>query len=189
MKKLALLLVIFTLVTFAFAEEKMVIRFENPTENLVKEFQGYDVAAFKPNEFLDIVVTETEREKLQNRGYNFTVTQTENQLKTNLGNVRDLAGYRTYEETLSELQQIELQYPNICKLYDIGESWGKEYSDAGNSYYDNYHHEVWALKISDNVNTEEDEPNVYLMGEHHAREPISLEVVMSDMYHILNNYG
>ena len=189
MKKLALLLVIFTLVTFAFAEEKMVIRFENPTENLVKEFQGYDVAAFKPNEFLDIVVTETEREKLQNRGYNFTVTQTENQLKTNLGNVRDLAGYRTYEETLSELQQIEIQYPNICKLYDIGESWGKEYSDDGNSYYDNYHHEVWALKISDNVNIEEDEPNVYLMGEHHAREPISLEVVMSDMYHILNNYG
>ncbi|MBT7469569.1 MAG: hypothetical protein HN692_04095, partial [Candidatus Cloacimonetes bacterium] len=188
MKKL-FLLVLVSLVVFVFATEKMVIRFENPSASLVKEFQNYDVAAFKPNIFLDIVVSEIEREKLANKGYNFTVTQTENQLKTNLGNVRDLAGYRTYEETLSELQQIEMQYPNICKLYDVGETWGKEYSNAGNSYYDDYHHEVWALKISDNVNSEEDEPNVYLMGEHHAREPISLEVVMSDLYHILNNYG
>ncbi len=45
------------------------------------------------------------------------------------------------------------------------------------------------MKISDNVATEEDEPCIFYMGTHHAREPISLEVAMYVLNHIVNNYG
>ncbi len=174
-----------------FSKANFVVRFMNPSASILKEINNekYDIAAYKPNEFLDIVVTETEYQKLIRLGYDPEITQTEEQLKNNLGDVRDLEGYRNYSEFLSELQQIEADYPDICKLYDVGESWGKIYADDGNSYYDDYYHEVWALKVSDNVLIEEDEPAVYYMGEHHAREPISLEVAMAVLNHILENYG
>jgi hypothetical protein len=86
------------------------------------------------------------------------------------------------------LQYLENQYPNIFKLHDIGDSRGKQYAQNGLSVYDNYEHEIWAVKISDNVESEEDEPSVYYFGTHHAREPISLEVVMNLMNYLLESY-
>ena len=175
------------------AEEKMVVRFSAPDKTILSEFppEKYDIAAYKPGEFLDLVVTRSEYEELVKRGFNIQVTQTEDRLRKNLQmrTDRDLTGYRDYEDLEIELQQIESQYPNICKLYDIGESWGKIYSDSGNSNYSDYSHEIWAMKVSDNVEIEEDEPSVYYMGVHHAREPISLEVVMAILLHTLGNYG
>ncbi|HHE38846.1 MAG TPA: hypothetical protein ENL20_09780 [Candidatus Cloacimonetes bacterium] len=184
---IALLLVSFTLS----AEEKVVIRFEYPTAQVLKEFtpEFYDIASFKPGQYLDIVVTRSKYEELLNRGYKIKIVQTEQQLKQNLKDKRELTAYRNYNEVLTELQLIEANNPTICKLYDIGETWGKEYSDNGNSNYDIYHQEVWALKVSDNVLVEEDEPGVYYMGTHHAREPISCEVTMAILNHILDNYG
>ena len=49
--------------------------------------------------------------------------------------------------------------------------------------------DVVSMKVSDNVEEEEDEPSVFYMSEHHAREPISLEVTMYIMHHLLSNYG
>jgi len=174
-----------------FSKANFVVRFTNPSTSTLKEIsnENYDIAAYKPNEFLDIVVTQAEYQQLLRKGYDLEITQTEEQVKENLGDVRDLEGYRNYAEVLAELEQIEADNPDICKLYDIGESWGKIYSDEGNSYYDEYNHEIWALKVSDNVLVEEDEPSVYYMGTHHAREPISLEVSMAVLNHILENYG
>ena len=173
------------------AEERMVVRFVDPDKAVLTEFNetDYDIAAFKPGEFLDLVVLKSQYEELLTRGFQITVTQTEDQLRQNLGNVRDLYGYRNYDELLDDLQEMESQYPDICKLYDIGNTRGKEYSMAGNSYYNDYNHEIWAMKVSDNVEEEEDEPSVFYMAEHHAREPISLEVNMYILNHIISNYG
>ncbi len=173
------------------AEEKMVIRIEKPDEQVLREFtpELYDIASYKPGEYLDIVVTRSKFEELLNKGFKIKITQTEERMKENLKAERELTAYRNYAEVLAELQQIEVNYPALCKLYDIGETWGKEYSDEGNSYYDDHHHEIWALKVSDNVLVEEDEPGTYYMGVHHAREPISCEVVFAVLNHILDNYG
>lgn len=186
------ILVLFLVIAFSiFAQEMVVVRFEYPTNEIVREFtsQNFDVASYKPAEYLDIVVTLDEYNRLLEYGYEIRITQTEEQLKQNLRSDTDLAGYRDYAEMLADLQQAETDYPDICKLYDIGDSRGKEYSDAGNSNYDNFYHEIWALKVSDNVETEEDEPCIYYLAEHHAREPISLETAMTILEHILENYG
>jgi len=55
------------------------------------------------------------------------------------------------------------------------------------SQYEDYQHDIWMLKISDNVNETEDEPAVYYMGAHHAREPISTEVVMGLINHLVGS--
>ena len=177
--------------SFLFSEEKMVVRFENPTSAILNEFltTDYDVASYKPNFYLDIVVTISQYNELISRGFDIQITQTEKQLRENLKETLELDGYKSYNEILNELLEIELMNPGICKLYDIGDSWGKIYSDAGNSNYDDYYHDIWALKVSDNVLDEEDEPGVYYFGAHHAREPISTEVSMTVLNHIIDNYG
>jgi hypothetical protein len=173
------------------ASQQFVIRFDNPSQAIVRQFTSndYDVASFRPGEYLDIVVNDEEYMRIVDLGYRVTITQTEEQLVQNLHTLGDLDGYRDYEDLLADLQQYELDYPNICKLYDIGDSRGKEYSLGGNANYDDFVHEIWALKVSDNVEDEEDEPCIYYFAEHHAREPISLEVTMNILDHILQNYG
>ena len=172
-------------------QDKMIVRIQSPDKGDYSEFlkKGFDIAAYKEKEALDLVVTTEGFNKLLAMGYKAKVIQTEQQIKDNLIVGKDLAGYRTYNDLLTELQQIETNHPGICKLYDIGDSRGKEYYTGGNSNYINYNHEIWALKVSDNVNVEEDEPYVYYMAEHHAREPISLEVNMYILNYIVSNYG
>lgn len=174
-------------------DEKAVIRFNKPSEEIVKEFSApnYDVAAYRPGVYLDIVMTIPEFRTLRSRGLDARITQTESRLKNNLKKKqRDaLEGYRDYEQMLAELRQIEADHPDICKLYDIGDSWGKIYFENGDADYADFNHDIWAMKVSDNVNQEEDEPGVYYMGEHHAREPISMEMTMTILNHIVDNYG
>lgn len=188
---LFVIIILIASVSMLVADSNCVIRFTHPNLQIINTFTAdkYDIAAYKPGEFLDIVVTEVEYRELRAQGYDVVITQTEEQMSSNLNEPTELDGYRDYEEMLAELQQIESDNPAICKLYDIGDSRCKQYSDAGNSNYDNYYHDIWALKVSDNVENEEDEPSVYYLAEHHAREPISLEVSMAILNHIIDNYG
>ncbi len=191
MKNLILTISALLIINFTFAQEKYMVRISNPDKEDYSNFykKGYDIAAFQPGKFIDLVVNDEEFSSLELEGFSPVITLTEDQLKENLVVGKALDGYRTYEDLLLELQQIETNYPGICKLYDIGDTRGKEYANGGNSNYDNYNHESWALKVSDNVATEEDEPCIYYFGVHHAREPISLEVAMYILNHILSNYG
>lgn len=193
MKKITFLISMLILFQAAIAQYtgKAVIRISNPTEQAVEKFykDGYDVAAFKPKEFIDVVGDYNLYLQLKAEGFDVSVTVTEAEMMENLAEGKALNGYRSYSDLLSELQQIESAHPAICKLYDVGNSRGKEYFLGGNFNYSGYNHEVWALKVSDNVLQEEDEPCIYYMGNHHAREPISLEVAMYILNHILNNYG
>ena len=47
---------------------------------------------------------------------------------------------------------------------------------------------IWAIKISDNPNVDEDEPEVLYTGLHHAREPMSYMNLFYFMYWILESY-
>ncbi|MCD4698187.1 MAG: carboxypeptidase regulatory-like domain-containing protein, partial [Bacteroidales bacterium] len=191
MKNLFILIFILTGFHLVQAQEKFIIRVEKPSKSDFKEFytNNYDIASYSPGLYIDLVVNKEQSDNLLQLGYNFSVIQTEQQIKENFVVGKSLNGYRTHDELLTELQQIEADNPGICKLYDIGDSRGKEYLNGGNSNYVNYNHEIWALKLSDNVNIEEDEPYVYYMGEHHAREPISLEVSMYILNYLVTNYG
>jgi len=191
MKKL---LFVFFALTFSFsliAQQKLIVRFNNPDKEIIKEFtkSSYDVAAYKPGEYLDIVIPEADYEKMLSAGYEIIIVNSTAQMAANLGNVDDINGYRTYDEALAELQQIAADNPLICKLIDIGDSRGKEYYESGYGNYGDYQHDIWAMKVSDNVNVDENEPAIYYFGAHHAREPLSTEVAFYVLNHIIDNYG
>jgi hypothetical protein len=82
--------------------------------------------------------------------------------------------YHTYDEITAELQQLQSQYPNIAKVYTIG-----------HSQQDNL--PIYAMKISDNVNNEEAEPAVVLVGQVHAEEVLGVETTMRNINEILQN--
>lgn len=174
-----------------FAQEKVIIRLENPSPVNVKYFttHNFDVASVRTGEYIDLVVTTEQFAQLVAEGYRFKLFQTVAEMAANLDPMDPIPGYRTYAAALAELQQMVSTYPNICKLYNLGESRGKQYYNAGNNNYANYQHDIWALKVSDNVELDEDEPAVYYMGAHHAREPLSTEVTFYVLNHLLQNYG
>lgn len=188
MKNIVTLVFALLLVLALHAQEKSVVRIEQPSAEAYKDFvmNKMDIAAYRPGIFIDLVVNQSEIEKLKSEGYSIKVMQTYDQMKENMVAGKALAGYRTYSDTYNELLALQTAHPAFCKLYDIGDSRGKEYTAPA---YANYKHDIWALKVSDNVATEEDEPCVFYMGEHHAREPISLEVAMYVLNYLVSNYG
>lgn len=191
LRKISVLLFFLLSAVVLIAQQNVVIRFHNPSSDFLKKFppSKYDVTSIKPGQYVDIMLPETEFPKLKAQGYQVEITQTPQQMMENLKGTDDIPGYDTYQEVLTKLQTIAAAHPDICKLYTIGQSRGKEYALAGNANYNNYQHDIWALKVSDNVNVEEDEPGIYYFGAHHAREPISTQVSLAVLEHIINNYN
>jgi hypothetical protein len=87
----------------------------------------------------------------------------------------DAGLYHTYEEVEAELKNLATTYPNIAQVVDLGKSIENR--------------SIWGMKISDNVATEEDEPEILFVGGHHAREWISVDVPLLLAQHLLQNYS
>ncbi|MCP2604865.1 M14 family metallopeptidase [Candidatus Aminicenantes bacterium AH-873-B07] len=82
--------------------------------------------------------------------------------------------YHSYTELERDLFNLEQSYPEIAKIFDIGDSWENR--------------NIYAIKISDNVEFDEDEAEVFFVGCHHAREWISVEIPYLLAHYLLLNY-
>lgn len=87
-----------------------------------------------------------------------------------------MGGFYTYQQIVLDLDSMNILYPNICAPRDsIGRGWD------GNI--------LWMVKISDNPGINEDEPEVFYDGLHHAREPGGYTALLYAMWWLLENYG
>jgi hypothetical protein len=88
------------------------------------------------------------------------------------------AGYEyfhTYAEVKAELDAAEVNFPAIARGFDIGESYqGRK---------------IWAIKISDNVDVDEDEPEIFINAQIHARERATNELALYVVALLTQNYG
>lgn len=82
--------------------------------------------------------------------------------------------YHSYGELERDLIELSENYPQICSLISIGTSLEKR--------------NIYALKISGNIFMEENKAGVLLLGCHHAREWISVEVPFLIAKYLLDNY-
>ena len=71
-----------------------------------------------------------------------------------------MGGYYTFSEIVENLDELYEDYPNlVSEKISIGQTLeGRD---------------IWAIKMSDNPNIDEDEAEVLYTGLHHAREPMS----------------
>ncbi len=88
-----------------------------------------------------------------------------------------MGGYLTYDELLATLDEMVALYPNlITSKTQIGNILTHE----GRPIY-------W-LRLSDNPNMDEAEPEVLYTALHHAREPNSLSQMVFYLWYLLENY-
>lgn len=88
-----------------------------------------------------------------------------------------MGGFHTFAEVVKILDTLRYFYPNLVSTkINLGSS------QEGRT--------IWGVKISDNPNVNESatEPPLYFDGLHHAREPMSMEVMLYYMYWLCENY-
>ncbi len=83
--------------------------------------------------------------------------------------------FHSYAQMTTELQSIADSYPDIARLYDLG------HSVQGRT--------IWGLKITDNPDSEENEPEVRICGLHHGNEYMSAELPLYLAFDLVQNYS
>lgn len=90
--------------------------------------------------------------------------------------------YRTLEETYADMASLELAYPSLVDLVDIGDSWDK-LTEGGEEGYD-----ILMLHLT-NEQRSEKYARFFLMAEVHAREYVTSETALRLAEHLVSNYG
>ena len=84
-------------------------------------------------------------------------------------------GYHSYTEIAAETAAVAAAHPDIAERFSIGKTYqGRD---------------IWAMKISDNVATDEAEPEVLFDGNIHADEHMGAEMVLKIMHWLVDGYG
>jgi carboxypeptidase T len=83
--------------------------------------------------------------------------------------------YHSYPEMVADIKAVETAHPDIVHVFSIGKSYqGRD---------------IWAAKISDNVGTDENEPEILFDALHHAREHLTVEQALYLLHLLADNYG
>jgi hypothetical protein len=85
------------------------------------------------------------------------------------------APYRPYTDVETALANAEAAYPSICKRVNLGQTL------QGRT--------MWALCITDNVNVQEDEPEVLYISTMHGDEPVGTENLLNLVTLLTTNYN
>ncbi|RMH73621.1 MAG: T9SS C-terminal target domain-containing protein [Gemmatimonadetes bacterium] len=83
--------------------------------------------------------------------------------------------YHTYDEVVQELEDYAANYEALCRIDSIGTTL------EGRT--------MWAIKISDNPQMDEDEPVILIDGHIHAEEILGVEISMMLIDQLLTGYG
>ncbi len=89
-----------------------------------------------------------------------------------------MGGFYTLDEAYAELDDMVAAYPDLISVR-------QSISD------DTLTHDgrkLFWMRISDNPNVDEDEPEVLYTAVHHAREPVSIQQMIFYMWYLLENY-
>jgi len=153
---------------------------------LLKE--GFDVLdETMTGHSFELIVGPSGLHQLQTRGFTIEVLARgrpfrEIQMGQNQGVPAPVpSGYLDYPEMIDELYNWENAYPLICKVYDLTTWYNLSATYEGRHLY--------ALKISDNVAEDEDEPNFLMVGTHHAREIVPTVLCNYSIKQFVTLYG
>ena len=165
------------------------IRVFNPTDENIKIIGELgiplDHISGKAGVFIDLTVNENETIELLSKGINLEIiipNLTDHYKERNIPFInRDfplgsMQGNYTWDELNNRFDELHDFYPNIIsERMIIGQSIeGRD---------------IWAFKISDNPNIDEDEPEVLYTALTHAREPVGMMNLFYFVQHIAEAYG
>jgi hypothetical protein len=129
-----------------------------------------------------LLATRAEADVLKERGFQFTVLmQDSNQLnlykRAIYGETMKMpAIYHAYERIVEEVGALAEKYPKIIKKILIGKT-SQEQRD------------IYAVKISNDVEREQDKPRIMFDGCHHADEVMGAEICMAIIHELVEKYS
>jgi carboxypeptidase T len=89
-----------------------------------------------------------------------------------------MGGYLTYQEAIAKLDSLPILFPNLVTSKQPIDTFLTEEGRP-----------IYFMKISDNANTNEAEPQVLFDAVHHAREVITVSQIVYFMYYLCENYA
>ncbi len=166
------------------------------TENLQHKPGNFIIGEFSEDELKQIkllgysftVLIENITQHYKNRNIGKSIKAQNQQIKAAKRSIKgyttptnfklgSMGGYHTYQELLDELDEMKQLYPNlISEITPIDETLTIE------------GREVYWVRISNNPNVDQDKPQVLYTALTHAREPVSMQQMLYQMWYILENY-
>lgn len=183
MYRLNVLLIVTVVVLFS----QFAVALENPMLVRVDFIEKSDLKTLKQlhldvpyicEDFADVVAYSDDLTSIINAGLHYQVVhddlvgfyQSRNPLTMTMG------GFLTFTEIIDSMDAIHDRFPTLVSARDsIGTSW------EGRT--------LWVYKISDNVDIDEDEPEIFYNSLIHAREPASWSWQNYYIDWLLTNYG
>ncbi len=98
----------------------------------------------------------------------------------------DLSGYSSYDGILSVLNALSDSYPALVSVSDIGDSYERVAFGTNSNYV---RRDIWAVKLCADVSSDDTRPVFLIMGEHHARELETSEIVISFISELIDEYS
>jgi carboxypeptidase T len=126
-----------------------------------------------------VAVTATKSEVKALRALGFTVLPVAEEMPQSGVSAQDFptgdALYHNYSEMIADVNQIVARYPEIASKKVLGTTYeGRQ---------------IVAVKISDNVGTDENEPEILYDANHHAREHLTVEMALYLLHLYTDNYA
>ena len=138
---------------------------------------GLDVLGYK-GDSIEMIATQADLEWFDSRGitYRIDIPDLKAHYRSKNKSNMTMGGFKTFSEIELFLDSLAAVYPSLMTAkFSIGNTFeGRD---------------IWAVKVSDNPDVDENEPAVLYVGLTHAREPAASEVLMNFMNHLLSNYS
>ena len=176
---LSVIIVVLALSAFAAEQPTMQVRvsFEDSSVPVMLRMMGLDVVYVADGQ-ADVFTNRAGFNRLLDSGYQVEIIHDDvtafysSRLDTDLPN----GGYKTLGEIYAYLDDMIAAHPDIMtSKISIGHSIeGRD---------------IWAVKISDNPDVDEEEPELFFNALTHAREVITPEILLYFTDHLTDNYG
>lgn len=132
---------------------------------------GYNITNVRGSD-VEIYATDAELAELKELGFEPTLKGIEGADTTR---AKPDDGYHTYAQITADMQDFADDYPDICRLFTVGQSvQGRE---------------LWVLLITDNPDIEEDEPEFRYISTMHGDEVTGMEMCLLFAEMLLSEYG
>ncbi len=142
----------------------------------LKVVAGMDIITADPRFGIDIVCSDDDIAQLEQSKIEFEIkiADMESFYRSRLS-PESMGGYKTYNEVLGKMDSLHAMESSIVgERFSIGEGWD------GNGIY--------AVKISDNLVMDEEEPEILIDAAIHSREVITPEIALSFMEWLTEGY-
>jgi carboxypeptidase T len=154
---------------------------------------GFDVVRVNPaGKSVDLVVTSAERDALRRQGFRVTTLDRVRPLSETLQAEASASltmaaaalapgGYPDLDGITAQMQALASSYPSLVQFVDLTATYGTPVTVQGRH--------LFALKISDNVVLDEDEPSMLIVAAHHAREVSTPIIALRAAERLAASYG